>query len=358
MTGNDHYATWHSTENDPHTTRASNIAHYLNQTRNCVQVLWNPVSGEIVVTMPPTVAGRGLENPPGGVETNRNGKINIQIEVVARAAQPFTDYPMVGREKILEALAMAGVPAKFSVGKPLPYPKSYGANGQRHASAAGSGHVTHSQWEENVHGDPGAIDPEKLLAGIPSQPSRPPVVPPNHKPQFHREDGDGLYERGEEGPGIKTLQRALNQHGFPCGSPDGLFGKSTEDAVKEFQSTRGWQATGVADARVQHYLGLTHASPDGPSLKVDGTFGKSTMKALQEAVGLTGDAVDGWYAYSAPYTYNLGRGTTAAILKHFKAPSGNNVIKVMQRHLGVNDDGKMGYDTIVALQKKLNTGRF
>lgn len=354
MTGEDYYATWHSTENDPYTTKAANIARYLNQTRNCVQVLWNPVDGDIVVTMPPTVAGRGLENPAGGVETNRNGKINVQIEVVARASKPFTDYPMVGRERLLAALDELHIPRKFSVGRPLPYPKSYGLdNGQRRASQAGSGHVTHSQWNENVHGDPGAIDPDKLLSGVPSQPSRPPVVPPNHKEQYVREDGDGKYERGEFGPGITTLQTALNAHGFPCGTPDGFFGLATLNAVKRCQLAHHLAQTGVADATVQTLLGLRHAHPAGPSLKVDGVFGEATMKALQEAVGVK---ADGWYAYSPPYSYNLGSTTTAAILRHLGVHG--NVIEAMQTHLHVSPDGKMGHDTVEALQRALNAHKF
>lgn len=359
MTGHDAYATWHSTENDPHTTSAANIARYLNQTRNIVHVVWNPEYGQIVVMLPPNVAGRGLMNAAGGVETNRQGKVNIQIEVVARAAQPFTAGPMRGREKILAALHHFGVKDVWPAGPPLPANQAYGPNRTRSVAKwnASGGHFSHSQVPENDHADPGAIDIHKLLGGVPTQPAKPAVVPPNAPaPTFHVENGDGKYERGEEGPGIKTLQAALNKAGFNCGTPDGFFGANTESAVNRLKRAHHLAEDGIAGPRVLHILGMDHVDPKGPGLKVDGKFGTSTMKALQQAVGLRGADVDGWFAYSAPYSYNFGKTTTAVILHHLK--SSQNVIKAIQHALHLTEDGKMGHDTIVALQRALNAGKF
>jgi peptidoglycan hydrolase-like protein with peptidoglycan-binding domain len=354
--------TWHSTENDPYTTRASAIAHYLNQTRNCVHVLWNPVFGEVVVGLTQGKAGRGLENHDGGVETNRRGKRHIQVEVVGRASDPFTDGPMVNKEAILTALDELGVPRKAPSGDPLPYPKSYGDHAGRTAAMKGSGHYTHSQWEENVHGDPGAIDWTALL-GKKSKP-KPDPRPPNPEPQWERENGDGLYERGEYGPGIKTLQEALRQAGFYTAAVDGYYGQVTEATVRLFQQAHGLHPVdGIAGPKVLHRLGFDHAIPHGPGLKVDGVMGRRTMRALQHAVGLRGEAVDGWFRKIGPYTYNLGEETTRRIRLHIGASSTIHIVRAMQMYLDdqgypLEIDGAMGHDTIVALQRALNKGRF
>lgn len=55
---------------------------------------------------------------------------------------------------------------------------------------------------------------------------------------------------------VAVLQRRLNQLGFPCGAPDGVFGKKTTLAVKRFQSNR--------------------------KLLVDGVVGKKTWSELQK----------------------------------------------------------------------------
>ncbi len=47
---------------------------------------------------------------------------------------------------------------------------------------------------------------------------------------------DVTLQRGDNGPGVKQLQRALKEINFDPKQIDGLFGPLTEDAVKRFQS--------------------------------------------------------------------------------------------------------------------------
>lgn len=152
---------WHSTENDPTKTSAATIAHYLNRVGYQCHLIWNPVSGEIIQMIPADRAGRALGNASGGIETNRGGRIVVQIEVVGRAAQPFTNGPMKGRGQIIAWLRGLGIPDVWPGGPPPAAP------GTRHVSAATwknhSGHFSHSQIPENDHNDPGAIDIKKLL---------------------------------------------------------------------------------------------------------------------------------------------------------------------------------------------------
>ncbi len=48
---------------------------------------------------------------------------------------------------------------------------------------------------------------------------------------------DGILQRGDEGSGVKQLQRALKQINFDPQYIDGIYGPLTEDAVRRFQST-------------------------------------------------------------------------------------------------------------------------
>lgn len=176
MLGGSPRATWHTTENDPTKTSALAVAKYLNTTKNCVHIVWNPVTGEIVQMIPANRAGRGLKNKAGGAETNRKGSINIQIEVVARAAKPFTATACKNLDKIVAWLRSHGVKDAWPSGWPKAYPDSYGlGNGTRSAERWNSGgHFGHSQVPENAHGDPGAINAIKIAtAGRREDPKAP-----------------------------------------------------------------------------------------------------------------------------------------------------------------------------------------
>jgi len=156
MLGGPNKVVWHTTENDPAKTTASDIAHYLVSSGNTVHLVWNPVSGEKVAMLPANLAGRGLENRAGGVETNRAGRVVIQIEVVGRASQPFTNGPCNGLPEIQVWLTSLGVPAVWS-----------GTLDRSIANWAKSGHFGHMDVPENSHTDPGLIDKAKLTTPTP-----------------------------------------------------------------------------------------------------------------------------------------------------------------------------------------------
>jgi putative peptidoglycan binding protein len=50
---------------------------------------------------------------------------------------------------------------------------------------------------------------------------------------------------GDTGPQVKTLQRALAALGYSAGTPDGVYGPSTTNAVERFQVAKGLQEDGV-----------------------------------------------------------------------------------------------------------------
>lgn len=121
--------------------------------------------GLVYQHLPITKAARSLANLPGGVETNRAGV--IQIEVVGKATEP--NWPVAQIEAMKSLMRWvetnAGVKPIGAIFKA--YPASYGANnGVRFTNEQWtnwSGWLGHMHAVENLHGDPGAIDINKLL---------------------------------------------------------------------------------------------------------------------------------------------------------------------------------------------------
>ena len=124
------------------------------------------------------VASRSLRNESGGVQTNRDNV--VQIELVGTAdrnkasswgAQYSGNFPKGYLDGIAAWMrwveAVRGVPRRSTVTWKA-YPESYGANGVRLSGAqwdAYSGWLGHQHAPENSHGDPGLIDIKYLLSG-------------------------------------------------------------------------------------------------------------------------------------------------------------------------------------------------
>jgi localization factor PodJL len=53
---------------------------------------------------------------------------------------------------------------------------------------------------------------------------------------------------------IRNIQAILNNNGFDAGPPDGVMGKKTVSAIKEFQASIGMAATGEIDDRLVQEL--------------------------------------------------------------------------------------------------------
>ena len=53
--------------------------------------------------------------------------------------------------------------------------------------------------------------------------------------------------RGSRGGAVKTSQSRLGAGGFECGIADGIYGRKTAWAVKQFQKKRGLKASGTVD---------------------------------------------------------------------------------------------------------------
>ena len=58
---------------------------------------------------------------------------------------------------------------------------------------------------------------------------------------------DDNMKIGMRGDNVKILQKLLSEKGFNVGQIDGVFGKMTLAAVKDFQSSSGLSVDGIAD---------------------------------------------------------------------------------------------------------------
>jgi hypothetical protein len=170
-------------------------------------LVWNPTTGEIAQLISVLRAGRALGAPdrldwtpvrihrrPENV--NAEGRVCVQIGVLAVAAEPFTNGPMSGVEAIMNWLDSWGVPRRWPGGPPGSWadhgrtrggaagavgaavPAAAPAGGSVGGSAAGlaegsraawarGGHFGASQVPGCAHVGPGAIDIHRLTGSGP-----------------------------------------------------------------------------------------------------------------------------------------------------------------------------------------------
>jgi hypothetical protein len=102
-------------------------------------------------------AARALKNPPGGVETNRDSA--VQIEVVGFAGRPKDVATLRAVAKLCRWIeAEHGVPQTWPNGRPRASTNGLDPGGHNRNPAAWDargGHYGHSQVPENDHWDPG-----------------------------------------------------------------------------------------------------------------------------------------------------------------------------------------------------------
>jgi hypothetical protein len=173
---------WQTLGADPRTVSARSAAQRLDQHARACHLVWNPVQGDIVQLIPILRAGRLLGWPEdlsqmadeaAADETaavNSEGRICIQIGVVAFPWDPFTARPLTGLPQILDWLDSWGVPRRWAAGAPAPYPDGLTTRGSRRLWARG-GHFGASQVPDLPAAGPGAVDIERL-AGRPGRPGR------------------------------------------------------------------------------------------------------------------------------------------------------------------------------------------
>jgi g-D-glutamyl-meso-diaminopimelate peptidase len=61
---------------------------------------------------------------------------------------------------------------------------------------------------------------------------------------------------GSRGEYVLAWQKFLNQNGYYCGAEDGIFGKNTACAVKDYQRSRGLDPDGIIGVQTWASIGL------------------------------------------------------------------------------------------------------
>lgn len=167
--GNPPRFTWHTTESPAGGNYFRSIAAYLIRVGAEPQVIYDPITDELGQLGPLTKSGRALRND-GSRRTNREGKVNIQVEVLGKAASPWTKgfdpATKPNFRKLLAAGRAHGIPDTWPAGKP-PATAAAATNRNRTTWQSKGGHFGHSQVPGNNHWDPGGID-TSIVPGKPS----------------------------------------------------------------------------------------------------------------------------------------------------------------------------------------------
>ena len=150
-------AVWQALGADPHTVSARSAAQRLCELGRASHLTWNPLSGEIIQLVSVLRAGRGLGAPetmapaaapspedaaghtpaPGPAQAgplppvNSEGRVCVQVCVVAFAWEPFTSGPMNGLDQIMDWLDSWGIPRCWPAGIPAAFPHGHASGGSR-----------------------------------------------------------------------------------------------------------------------------------------------------------------------------------------------------------------------------------
>lgn len=301
--------------------------------------------------------------------TSTNTANALQVEIVGTCDKEFSDRwgylylpnltaeQRLGLGRYLIGLAsLAGIdPGRTAVF--APYPQSYGN---------GPGRMNRSQWlnftglceHQNVyandHGDAGALP---VVASVTEaaaqlgvdvsrdQTRRPPRKNPQPKSKYSRH-GLTVAE-------VKSVQKALNEH-FGAGLVvDGSYGPLTTAAVKSVQKVWGLPQDGVwgNDTQAAYEAWKRKKKPPQPKglrhkIMVDGRWGEQTTEQLQRHFGTP---VDGEISSQPDWGLNIFG------LEVVKNPKGSPLVRAIQRAVGADDDGKLGPQTIKAMQRHFGT---
>ncbi|MCC3768061.1 peptidoglycan-binding domain-containing protein [Streptomyces sp. UNOC14_S4] len=269
---------WHTTESGAGDAEFDSTADYLIEIGAEPHVLYDPTTDRIGQFGPLDESARALRND-GGDRTNRTGRVCVQVEVLARASEPFTDYwrPGPNFAALLDAARSWGVPDAWPAGD-LAADGSDSTSRDSDTWHSEGGHYGHTNVPGNDHWDPGAIDRSAILAagsgsGVPAAVD-----------DEDEDESDGSSEAAEVSlakvvaaagndpdaaqgatthrDDVLVVERALQAEGLLSADwVDGSFGTSTQDAYAEWQGRCGYEgddADGVPGRTSLEKLGAEH----------------------------------------------------------------------------------------------------
>jgi hypothetical protein len=185
---------WQAMGADPQMVSARSAAQRLDKHDKASHLVWNPLNGEIVQLVPIVRAARSLAlldcdgsasaiDRETGAAVATEGRVCVQICVVAFGREPFTAGPMARLQEILTWLDSWGIPRCWPGGAPASFPDCVAGPRSRRLWARG-GHFGASQVPGLTATGPGAVDVERLtgwsaghagpaaVAAVPAAPAR------------------------------------------------------------------------------------------------------------------------------------------------------------------------------------------
>jgi hypothetical protein len=210
---------WHTTESPAGGSYFTSVAAYLIRVASEPQVIYDPVTDQLGQFGPLTQSARALQND-GTRRTNREGKVCIQVEVLGKAASPWTKGFDPAKKPNFQALLAAmrahGIPDVWPAGAPLATAAEVAKTPRNRTTwQTRGGHFSHGQVPANSHWDPGAID-ISIVPGKPQvvAPSKPAPAKPA-VPQYEPFPGAAFFHGGRHSPVITAMGRRLVAEG--CG---------------------------------------------------------------------------------------------------------------------------------------------
>ncbi|MFD4245823.1 peptidoglycan-binding domain-containing protein [Streptomyces sp. NPDC058525] len=262
---------WHTTESGAGDAAFDSVGAYLISACAEPHLLYDPTTDRLGQFGPLDRSARALRND-GSLRTNRTGRVCVQVEVLARAHRPFTDYWRPGPRfaALLAAIRSWGVPDQWPAGALASSPTSPSSR-ERGVWQSAGGHYGHANVPGNDHWDPGAISRTALLEagrgtgpGLPDGPSGV-VVSLSRVIAAARTDPAAPQGSAVHRSDVLPVERALVAEGLLAAPwADGSFGTRTVTAYAAWQRRCGF------------------SGPDA-----DGIPGRSTLQRLGAAHGFT-----------------------------------------------------------------------
>lgn len=169
----------------------------------------------------------------------------------------------------------------------------------------------------------------------PVEPTEEPTVAPTATPAATAKPAAKTYSKlskGSRGDEVKALQKRLNDLGYDCGKADGVFGSSTQEAVRYFQDAIGVSQDGVAADSVQQKLFASNAPKFETYVTLKSGSAGIRVEKLQSRLNKLG-------YLDAPVDGEFGSRTKDAV-------------KLFQKAAGLKQDGVAGTATLKAMAKK------
>jgi len=149
-----------------------------------------------------------------------------------------------------------------------------------------------------------------------------------------------VLKKGDRGDAVTALQEKLIALGYLSGKADGIFGSSTSSAVKAFQRDHGLTADGDAGASTLAALESALATP------VPTPVPTATPAPTQSSVLKKGDRGDDVKAVQEKL---IALGYLSGKADGIFGSDTRDAVKNFQRNQGMDDDGKVGAETLAAL---------